>query len=198
MRFFSSSALASAEKLRLAANCSAAETIVLAPERPSCFRLSRPIGRIIYRKMEMPLALRKAGCRSRQAGSVNRLPSPACGGRWRGGGLRGRQERDRSTGFLNRCNCRFGCAMDGKLQRHLDFVPAEQTDAVLGAPQPPAPDQGLNVKSFLGVERPAIDRRLNAVEVHDIELKRENIVKAALRQPPMQRHLAAFEAFDAH
>src|SRR5712692_3536922 len=34
MRFFSSSALASAEKLRLAANCSAAETMVLAPERP--------------------------------------------------------------------------------------------------------------------------------------------------------------------
>src|SRR5262245_32063665 len=58
------------------------------------------------------------------------------------GGLRGRQERDRSTGFLNRCNCRFGCAMDGKLQRHLDFAPAEQTDAVLGAPQHPAPDQG--------------------------------------------------------
>src|SRR5215470_744109 len=35
MRFFSSSALASAEKLRLAANCSAAETMVLAPERPT-------------------------------------------------------------------------------------------------------------------------------------------------------------------
>src|SRR5882672_6725919 len=34
MRFFSSSALASAEKLRLAANCSAAETMILAPERP--------------------------------------------------------------------------------------------------------------------------------------------------------------------
>src|SRR5215471_13264064 len=34
IRFFSSSALASAEKLRLAANCSAAETMVLAPERP--------------------------------------------------------------------------------------------------------------------------------------------------------------------
>src|SRR5216684_7654840 len=88
--------------------------------------------------------------------------------------------------------------MDGKLQRHLDFTPAEQTDAVLGAPQHPAPDQGLDVDSIFGVEGAAIDRGLNAVEVHLVEFKREDVIEAALRQPPMQRHLAALEALDAH
>src|SRR5215470_15782993 len=88
--------------------------------------------------------------------------------------------------------------MDGKLQRHLDFAPAEQPDAVLGAPQHPAPNQGLDVDRILGVEGTAIDRSLDAVEVHHVEFKREDVIEAALRQPPMQRHLAAFEAVDAH
>src|SRR5215831_10923023 len=88
--------------------------------------------------------------------------------------------------------------MDGKLQRHLDFTPAEQADAILGAPQHPAADQGLDVDRILGVESAAIDRSLDAVEVHHVEFKREDIIEAAFRQPPMQRHLAAFEALDAH
>src|SRR5437899_4377262 len=163
MRFFSSSALASAEKLTLANNCSAAETMVLAPERPSCSGYRALIGRIIYRKMETPHALRKAAPPSPRPFD---LRSAACGG-----GLWRRQDLDRSARFLNRCNCGLGCAMDGKLQRHLDFTPAEQTDTILGAPQHPAPDQSLNVESFPGIERPAIDRRLDAVEVHHIELK---------------------------
>src|SRR5882762_876329 len=88
--------------------------------------------------------------------------------------------------------------MDGELQRHLDFTPAEQTDALLGAPQHPAPDQGLDVDRIFGVEGAAIDRGLDAVEVHLVEFKREDVVETALRQPPMQRHLAALEALDAH
>src|SRR5258708_9735380 len=88
--------------------------------------------------------------------------------------------------------------MDGKLQRHLDFTPGEQPDAVLGAPQHPAPNQGLDVDRIFGVESAAIDCGLDAVEVHLVEFKREDVTEAALRQPPMQRHLAAFEALDAH
>src|SRR6266849_6441356 len=88
--------------------------------------------------------------------------------------------------------------MHGKLQRHLDFTPAEQTDTILGAPQHTAPNQGLDVDRILGVECPAVDCRLNTVEVHHVEFKSEYVIEAALRQPPMQRHLAAFEALDAH
>src|SRR6266849_9426676 len=88
--------------------------------------------------------------------------------------------------------------MHGKLQRHLDFTPAEQTDTILGAPQHNAPNQGLDVDRILGVECPAVDCRLDAVEVHHVEFKSEYVIEAALRQPPMQRHLAAFEALDAH
>ena len=50
----------------------------------------------------------------------------------------------------------------------------------------------------LGRLQAAIDRSLDAVEVHLVEFKREDVIEAALRQPPMQRHLAAFEALDAH
>ena len=44
----------------------------------------------------------------------------------------------------------------------------------------------------------AVDRLLNAVEIDLGEFEPEDVVEAALRQPPMQRHLAAFEALDAH
>src|SRR5215470_15370955 len=50
MRFFSSSALAKAEKLRLAANCSAAETMVQAPERQKILQLMCLIGPVTYGK----------------------------------------------------------------------------------------------------------------------------------------------------
>src|SRR5215470_7399250 len=88
--------------------------------------------------------------------------------------------------------------MDGKLQRHLDFTPAEQPNAVLGTPQHPAPDQGLDVDRVVAVEHPTVDRRLDAIEIHHIELECENVVETALRQSPMQRHLPTLESLDAY
>ena len=41
-------------------------------------------------------------------------------------------------------------------------------------------------------------RLLQAAEIHDRVLLAEDVLEAALRQPPMQRHLPAFEALDGH
>src|SRR5262249_57094904 len=58
--------------------------------------------------------------------------------------------------------------------------------------------QGLGVHGRTGIEPARVDRRLNLAEIDFVELARERrIAKASLRQPPMERHLAAFKAFDA-
>ena len=51
----------------------------------------------------------------------------------------------------------------------------------------------------VGIELAGVDRRLHPAEIDLVELERERrVAEAALRQAPMQRHLAAFEALDAH
>ena len=51
----------------------------------------------------------------------------------------------------------------------------------------------------LGIEQAGVDRRLHLAEIDLVELDRERgVAEAALGQAAMQRHLAAFEALDAH
>src|SRR6185312_9984331 len=51
----------------------------------------------------------------------------------------------------------------------------------------------------LNLERAGVDRLLHIAQIDFIELDRERrVAEAALRQAAMQRHLAAFEALDAH
>src|SRR5882762_8723506 len=70
--------------------------------------------------------------------------------------------------------------------------------AVLGAAQHAGLDQRLRVHRCRDVELLGVDRLLNAVEIDLVELQPEWLVEAALRQAPMQRHLTALEALDAH
>src|ERR1700730_16697808 len=184
MRFFSSSAFASAEKLRLAANCSAAETMVLAPNAPN-------IPAIAPCRLDYPLTGKWKRCTCFASPAASLRPSRRSGFLWC-------EYLDRSARLLNRRDGGFGCAVDGKLQRHLDFTSAEQANPVLGAPQHLAPDQGLDVDRVAAIERATLDSRLDAIEVHHVELEREYIVETALRQSPMQRHLSTLEALDAH
>src|SRR5215468_4764991 len=79
-----------------------------------------------------------------------------------------RQNFDRSTRLFDRRNSAFGCAMDGKLEGHLDFTLTEQAHAAFGAPQHPAPNQGLDVDCVLCVEHTPVDRRLNTIKVHHV------------------------------
>src|SRR5947199_6758108 len=80
----------------------------------------------------------------------------------------------------------------------LDLATAEQPHAVARATQRTRLHQRLGIDDAGGVELAGIDRVLDTVEIDLDQIERENVGKAALRQPPMQRHLAAFEALDAH
>src|SRR5262249_22093050 len=183
MRFFSSSALASAEKLRLAASCSAAETM----DRGSRLRPPRHAG--------PPRATRN--------------PQDVCGADARHkagahlGGLLvllrlGGENLDRAARLLDRGDRRLRGAVDLEIQLGLDLARAEQPHAVPGATQHARPHQRRRVDHVLGVELARVDRGLDAAEIHLVELLGEDVVEAALGQAAMQRHLAALEALDAH
>src|SRR3954454_11637131 len=108
------------------------------------------------------------------------------------------QNRDRAAGLLDRLDCRLGSTPDRELNLGLQLAHAEKTHAVLGAAQHARLDQRLGVDDCRDVELLGIDRLLDAVEIDLVELQPERLVEAALRQAPMQRHLAALEALDAH
>src|SRR4029077_9633376 len=160
MRFFSSSALASAPKLRFAASCSAAETMA--------------------RRSEVrPAAIWGSG--GRFAWLLGR-----------------RQDGDRAAGLLDRRDRGFRGAEDGERDLGLEFAVAEEAHPVVGASQQPGLDHGGGVNGGFRVELAGIDRLLNASEVDLVQPERKRLVEAALRQPPVQRHLATFEPLDAH
>ena len=62
----------------------------------------------------------------------------------------------------------------------------------------PALTSDSTVDGLVGVDQLGVDRVLQPVEIDLGEVEPEDVVEAALRQAPMQRHLAAFEALDAH
>src|SRR4029079_12422820 len=161
MRFFSSSALASAPKLRFAASCSAAETMA---------RLS---------ESARPAAI---------WGSAGRFA-------WLLGGC---QDRDRTPSLFDRRDCRFRRAVDRKGDLRLQFAVPEKADTIMGPAQQPGLDHGGGIDRSAGIELAGIDRLLDAAEVHLMQLELERLVEAALRQAPVQRHLAALETLDAH
>ena len=88
--------------------------------------------------------------------------------------------------------------MNLDIQLGLELAAAEQPHAALGAPHNLGLDQRLDGDGFLGVDQLGVDRILETVEIDLGEIQPEDVVEAALRQAPMQRHLTAFEALDAH
>src|SRR5262249_58697966 len=81
----------------------------------------------------------------------------------------------------------------------LDLTGSEQPLRVFGPPQHARLHQSFGVHGRSGIERAGVDLRLTLAEIDFVELARERrIAKAPLRQPAMERHLAAFKAFDAH
>src|SRR5450631_4037333 len=109
-----------------------------------------------------------------------------------------RQDFHRAARLLDRRNGGFRSAVNLDRQLGLDFTTSEQPYAILRAPDDAGLHQRFGVDGALGVERLGIDRLLNAVEIDLGKFEPEDVVEAALRQPPMQWHLAAFETLDAH
>ena len=110
-----------------------------------------------------------------------------------------RQDLHRAAGLLDRRDGGLRRPIDREIDLALEFAAAEQLHAALGAPHQPGLDHGRDVDRVFGVDQAGIDRRLHLAEIGLVELDRERgVAEAALGQAPMQRHLAAFEALDAH
>jgi hypothetical protein len=56
----------------------------------------------------------------------------------------------------------------------------------------------VDLGAFLEMQPASVDRRLHPAEIHLVEYLGEDVVEAALGQTPVQRHLSALEALDAH
>src|SRR6516164_2640492 len=112
--------------------------------------------------------------------------------------LDGGEDLHRTTELLDRRDGGFRSAVNLDRELGLQFAAAEQPHAVPGAAQHARFDQLFGVDGVLRVDLLGIDRLLKAVEIDFDEFEPEHVVKPALRQPPMQRHLAAFKTLDAH
>src|SRR5262245_52936376 len=196
MRFFSSSALASAPKLRFAASCSAAETMSLAFSRAPCCRYSGPGPSAVtgyylvsgFDKSIVPAS--KLPARSRAMTQMLRRLAFVFLGR--------RQDFRRTARLLDRRDGGLGGAVHLDVQLGLELAAAEQPHARLGAAQHAGLDQGLRIHGVLDVDLLGIHGLLQPVEIDLGEFDAEHVVEAALGQTAMHRHLTTFKALDAH
>src|SRR3954471_9160317 len=117
-----------------------------------------------------------------------------------GGGEFGRilafDDLDRTARLLDRLARALGHASDLEVELGLELALAEQADAVLAAACKPGGLERRMIQRALDVELAGIDRLLHRADVHFGIIAREDVVEAALRQPHVERHLAAFEAVD--
>src|SRR5678816_4954140 len=104
---------------------------------------------------------------------------------------------DRTAGFLDRLARTLGDAGDAQVKLCLELTFAKQADTVAAAASQARALQRLMVERALDIELSGIDRLLDRADVHLGIVLGEDVVEAALRQPHVERHLAAFEAVDA-
>ena len=112
--------------------------------------------------------------------------------------LRGGKDFHRAARLLDRRDGGFGGAVYLDRQLGLELTAAEQPHAILGAPDDAGFHQRFGIDGALGVEQLGVDRLLEPVKIDLGVFDPEDVVEAALRQPPMQRLLAAFKTLDAH
>src|SRR5262249_27068435 len=100
----------------------------------------------------------------------------------------------RPARLLDRRARRPGRALDLERYRDLQFVVGEEPDAILLAADHARRLQRCGVDRRLRVEFAGIDRLLHPLEADLIVVVGKDVVEAALRQAPMERHLSAFKA----
>src|SRR5690606_9311753 len=86
----------------------------------------------------------------------------------------------------------------GDLDLRFKLTGAEQPHSVLRSPHDARRDKRFKINGLGRIDLAGIDRLLQAAEAQLIPLFPLPLVEAALRQAPVKRHLAAFEAADAH
>src|SRR5271156_774051 len=109
------------------------------------------------------------------------------------------REDDLAPGLLHGGNRCLGGAGDRNRNRRANLSFGQQADAVAEPPQQPRRDERRAVECAIGSQFTTIERRLQTPEIHNLEILPENlVVEAALRQPAMQRRLAALKAVQRH
>src|SRR5271163_2118037 len=116
--------------------------------------------------------------------------------RWSGGWSR--QSLDASAGLLDRLDGALGRPVNLEIGLCLQFAVAQDLDAVPRARDNARLDQRRNVDRPGRIQLARVDRGLNAAQIDLVQIAGRRRGEAALGQAPMQRHLAALEAFDAH
>src|SRR6185369_2101261 len=109
------------------------------------------------------------------------------------------QNPHRAASLLHRSNRRLGGAPDRKFNLALELAVAKEFHPALLAAHQPGLDHRGSVDRRLGVDQAGIDRSLNPADIDLVEFQSERrVAKSALWEATMQRHLTAFEAFDAN
>src|SRR5271154_3763470 len=116
--------------------------------------------------------------------------------RWSGGWSR--QSLDASAGLLDRLDGALGRPVNLEIGLCLQFAVAQDLDAVARARDDARLDQRRNVDRLGRIQLARVDRGLNSAQIDLVEIAGRRRGEAALGQTPMQRHLPALEAFDAH
>src|SRR6188508_719224 len=104
------------------------------------------------------------------------------------------QDLDAATGLFDRLARALRHAGDLEAGLGLELALAEQADAVLAAARQACGLQCVMIEQLLGVDLAGVDQLLDRAQVHLGVVLGEDVVEAALRQPHVERHLAAFEA----
>ena len=180
MRFFSSSALPKAEKLRLAASCSAADAMN-APAASA--RMA------VYVTGQTPMI--------RPRSSISGESRPRCLRSARLPLLAARGASTEPPAFSIAATADF------------DAPPLRRSSLALISPLPriftpsrawrstPASTRARRRRSWLRrIELAGVDRLLDAAEIDFVVIRARRVAEAALGQTAMQRHLAAFKALD--
>src|SRR5690606_4408907 len=104
------------------------------------------------------------------------------------------RQLDRTTSLFDLLDRRLGsaCYVEGNLG--LQLAAAQKAHAVLGAADDAGLDQCLGVHRLLGVKLACVDSRLNTSQRNFVEVLAEDVLEAAVRQAPIQRHRATLEA----
>src|SRR6516225_1265262 len=162
MRFFNSSALAKAPKLRFAANCSAAEAMSgflpppFASPGPQHLRDRQRMPGIIWGPASIKSIVPWADRPPPKGLMTQMLRRFACF-------LGARQDLHGAAGLIDRLDRGLGSAVDLDIDLGLDLAAAEQPHAALGAAQDASLHQRLGVDDAARIERLGVDRLLEAV-----------------------------------
>src|SRR5579884_3216995 len=205
-RFLSSVALLKLASVMLETSCSAADAIGVGIPLDCAAHISRSFVIASGLKNEpSPSAAAPLPLPHAREGWGKDLPSAGlCGSLPRAlfrGGKLGRvlalDQLDRTTGLLHRLARAFRHAGHLERQLGLELSLPEQADAVLPAMGEAGGLERAMVECALDVELAGVDRLLDRADVHLGIVAREDVVEAALRQPHVERHLAALEAVEA-